>query len=111
MKSLAKLILGFVSVASLAAFAAPASAEGTWGHRHHRQHEVLAREHHQLRRINAERRDGEISGRQARALRHEDRAVAMQDHADARAHHGAISRREQRHLNHELNAENRAIAR
>jgi hypothetical protein len=111
MKSLSKLILGVVSVASLAAFAVPASAEGSWGHRHPRQHEVLAREHHQLRRINEERRRGEISGGQARALRHEDRAIALQDHADARAHHGAISRREHRQLNGALNAENRAIAR
>ncbi len=111
MKSLAKLILGVASVAALAALAAPASAAGIWDHRHPRQHEVLAREHHQLRRIDAERRHGEISGGEARAERHEDRAIAMQDHADARAHHGAISRREHRQLNGELNAENRTISR
>ena len=111
MKSLSKLILSLVSVASLAAVAAPASAEGTWGHRHPRQHEVLAREHHQLHRINAERRAGEISGYQARALRHTDRAIAMQDHADARARHGSISRHEKHELNRELNATGRAIPR
>ena len=109
MKTFSKLFLGFVSVASLATFAAPASAEGTWGHRHPRQHEVLAREHYQLRRINAERREGEITGRQARALHDGDRAIAMQDHADARARHGSISRREQRQLNGELNADSRTI--
>jgi hypothetical protein len=111
MKSLSKLILGVVSVASLAAFAVPASAEGSWGHRHPRQHEVLAREHHQLHRITAERRRGDISGAQARAERHAGRAIALQDHADARAHHGAIARHEHRRLNRELNAESRAIAR
>ena len=111
MKSLSKLLLGFVSVASLAAFAAPASAEGAWGHHHPRQHEVLAREHHQMHRIAAERREGEISRGQARALRHGDRAIAMQDHADARARHGSISRREQHQLNGELNAQGRTISR
>lgn len=111
MKSLSKLILACVSVASLASFAVPASAEGAWGHRHPRQHEVLAREHHQLHRINVERRHGEITRREARAMRHGDRAIAMQDHADARAYHGAISQREHRQLNGELNAQNHAINR
>ncbi len=111
MKTLSKLILGFMSVASLAAVSAPASAEGTWGHRHPRQHEVLAREHHQMRRINAERRQGEITGGQARALRHRDRAIAMQDRADAHARGGSISRHEQRQLNGELNADSRSIHR
>jgi len=111
MKILSKLVLGFMSVASLAAVAAPASAEGTWGHRHPRQHEVLARDHHQLRRIAVERREGEITGGEARALRHRDRAIAMQDHRDARVNHGYISQREHRHLNRELNAEGRTINR
>lgn len=111
MKSLSKLIVGLVSVASLAAFSAPASAIGRWGHHHPRQHEVLAREHHQLHRINAERRNGEITGGQARALRHNERAIAMQDHADARARHGSISQREHRQLNGELNAANHTIRR
>ena len=109
MKSLSELILGLASVASLAAFAAPASAEGYWGHHHPRQHEVLHREHHQMRRINFERRHGEITGYQARALRHEDRSIAMQDHADARARGGSISHHEQRQINGELNGENRTI--
>lgn len=111
MTTLSKIILGFMSVASLAAVAAPASAEGTWGHRHPRQHELLTREHHQIHRINVERREGEITGRQARAMRHGDYAIAMQERADAHARGGSISRHEQRQLNGQLNAENRTIRR
>ncbi|MDP9056668.1 MAG: hypothetical protein M3N34_04960 [Pseudomonadota bacterium] len=111
MKILSKLVLGFMSVASLAAVSAPASAQGTWAHRHPRQHEVLARDHYQMRRIAVERRQGEITQGEARALRHRDRAIAMQDHRDARANHGFITQREHRHLNQELNAEGRAINR
>ncbi len=108
MKIASKLTLVLVSLASLTAFTAPASAEGVWAHRHPRQHEVLHRDHHQLHRIAIARRHGEITRGQARALRHEDRAVAMEDHADARAHHGHITRLEHHRLNSQLRAERRA---
>jgi hypothetical protein len=103
-----KLILAIATAASLLVGAADANA-ATWSHRHPRQAQVLHREHHQLARINAERRHGEITGRQARAMRASDRAIARQDHADARANGGYITRTQQHQLNGEENAQSRAI--
>lgn len=109
MNLISKIGLSIATLASLGAMAAPASAETAWARHHPRQHEVLAREHHQLRRINHERREGEITGQQAHALRASDRAIAMQDRADAKANGGYITRAEQRQMNREENAQSRAI--
>lgn len=106
--SMSKIAVAVAGLASLLVVANPASA-ATWGQRHPRQHEVLAREHNQIRRINTERREGEITGGQARALRAGDRAIARQDHADARANGGYITKAQQRQLNGEENAQSRAI--
>ena len=103
-----KLILALASLATIATAVTPAMA-GTWAHRHPRQAEVLGREHHQIRRINHERREGELTGQQARALRAGDRAIAGEDHADARANGGHITRAEQRQMNAQENAQSRAI--
>jgi len=104
-----KLILSFVTISSLGFLGSAASAQTRWAHRHPRQREVLAREHHQIARINAERREGEITGAQARALRSSDRAIAAQDHADARANGGYITKAEQHQLNAEENAQSKTI--
>jgi len=53
--------------------------------------------------------DGFLTGVQARALRAGDRAIARQDHADARANGGYITRAQQRHFNAQENAQSRAI--
>ncbi|WP_068094867.1 hypothetical protein [Novosphingobium rosa] len=105
-----KFILAIATAASLAAIGTSADA-ATWGQRHPRQHEVLHREHHQLARINQERREGEISRGQARAMRATTRSIAAQDHADARANGGYITRGQQHRLNAEENAQSRAIGR
>ena len=110
MKFAAKALLALATVSSVAGISTTASAyPARWGHHHPRQHEVLAREHHQLARIREERRDGDLSRGQARALRQSDRSIARQDHADARANGGYISRGEQHRLNAEENAQSRAI--
>lgn len=110
MKLTSKLILALTAAVTVAGFASTASAEpGRWGRHHPRQHEVLHREHHQIARINRERREGEISGRQARALRASDRSIAMQDRADARANGGYITKSQQHQLNGEENAQSHAI--
>jgi hypothetical protein len=99
-------VLGAVATSGTTAFAATA-----WARHHPRQHEVLAREHHQIARINRERREGELTAGQARALRASDRSIAAQDHADARANHGYITPAQQHQLNAEENAQSRAIGR
>ncbi|WP_353229724.1 hypothetical protein [Novosphingobium sp.] len=102
------MIAAVASFAVLALAGNPAMA-GEWGRHHPRQHEVLARAHHQMKRINHERREGELSGPQARALRQNERAIVRQERADARMHGGHITRHEQRQLNREENAQGRVI--
>lgn len=103
-----RVFVALAGLATLAVASTPAMA-GTWAHKHPRQHEVLAREHHQIHRINRERREGELTGAQARALRSSDRSIARQDHADARANGGYITKQQQRQLNREENAQSQAI--
>lgn len=103
-----RVFVALAGLATLAVASTPAMA-GTWARHHPRQHEVLAREHHQIHRINRERREGELTGAQARALRSSDRAIARQDHADARANGGYITKQQQRQLNREENAQSGAI--
>ena len=104
------IFLGLAGFASVLSLAAPASAhDAHWRHHHPRQAQVLHRDHHQMHRINAERRHGEITGGQARALRQNDRAIAHEDHADARANGGKITHAEQKAINQELNAQSKAI--
>jgi hypothetical protein len=103
-----KLLVALAVVDALVMVSSPAMA-ATWSQKHPRQHEVLAREHNQIRRINQERREGELTRGQARALRAGDRAIASQDHADARANGGYITRKQQAQLNREENAQSAAI--
>lgn len=110
MNKAAKVLVAFGSLTVLGAAATPAMA-GPWVHHHPRQAQVLARTHHQIARINDERREGEISGQQARALRADDRAIAQEVHADAHANGGYITRAQQHQLNGQLNAQSRVIGR
>ncbi|WEK44866.1 MAG: hypothetical protein P0Y64_08860 [Candidatus Sphingomonas colombiensis] len=97
------------ALTTVAGLSTAASAETRWARHHPRQHEVLKRSHHQIARINRERREGEITGAQARADRAADHAIMRQDHADARANGGYITRGEQHQLNAEENAQSRTI--
>jgi hypothetical protein len=107
----AKFLMSLGALGAIAAGGTTAFAETAWARHHPRQHEVLAREHHQIARINRERREGEITRGQARAMRASDRTIAAQDRADARANHGRITRAEHHQLNAEENAQSRAIGR
>ena len=103
-----KYILLAATLASGVAFSAPAAAN-RWEHRHPRRDQVVDRVQHQDRRIRQERKEGDITMAQARALRLTDRSIRLQQRADARANDGHITRAEQRTLNQELNANSRAI--
>ena len=111
-----KIILALTAAASLLGVASTASAapygrhdHERFQHHHPRQHQVMVREHRQLARINHERRQGEISGPQARQLRAETRDIGHDMRADARANGGHITRQEHHALNQRLNAQSRAI--
>ena len=104
-------LLAAVGLAIACTAATGASAEGRWDHNHPRQAEVLGRDAHQERRITVERREGELSFRQARQLRREDARIAMQDRRDAFVNRGFISRAQQHRLNREENGVSRQIGR
>lgn len=80
-----------------------ASAETRWQDGHPRRAEVNQRLDNQAMRINAERRDGEISARKAHRLHVADRHIRRQERQFARFHGGHISRAEQHRLNREEN--------
>ena len=96
------------TLASGVVFSAPAAAN-RWEHRHPRREQVVDRVQHQDRRIRQERKEGDITMAQARALRLTDRSIRLQQRADARANDGHITKSEQRTLNQELNANSNAI--
>jgi uncharacterized protein HemX len=87
-----------------------ASAE-TWDQAHPRRAEVNARLANQNRRIDQERREGEITAGQARRLHAEDRTIRHEERFVARQNGGGITRAEQRSLNQQENAVSSQIGR
>ena len=107
--SMFKTLSGVVVVAALTFAATASSADTRWQNHHPRREQVnnrLARQNH---RITAERKEGDITGAQARSLRQGDRAIRAQERASAATNGGHITRAEQATLNHELNANSAAI--
>lgn len=102
------LILVAATLASGLLVSEPASAN-RWENHHPRRDQVLDRVQHQAHRIRDERKEGDITRGQARALRATDHSIALQQRADARANGGYITRAEQRTMNQELNANSKAI--
>jgi hypothetical protein len=99
-----------LSLVALVAAAGTASAD-TWNQRHPRRAEVNARLNNQSRRINEERREGELSAGQAHGLHAEDRTIRREERFMAAQNHGAITRAEQRALNQQENAVSGQIGR
>ncbi len=103
-----KWMIALATATAIVACANTAEAS-SWARHHPRQAEVLHREKHQIHRINVDRRHGDITRQQAHAMKAGDRAIARQDHADARANGGHITRSQKAKLNAEENAQSRAI--
>jgi hypothetical protein len=76
---------------------------------HPRRAEVNDRLANQNRRIDSERRDGEITGAQARQLHHEDNQVAQEERSMASQDGGHITRADQTALNQQENGISRQI--
>jgi hypothetical protein len=104
---MAVIILSLGVVAGTAELA----SAGTWNQNHPRRAEVNARLANQNHRINEERREGEITRGQARALHAQDRFIRNEERFMARQNGGHITRAEQRSLNQQENAVNREIGR
>lgn len=103
-------LLAFASLLAIGT-AAPAFAESAWDRNHPRRDQVNDRIGHQERRITQERREGELSHGQVRAMREQLRGVRGEERADARLHGSHISRFQQAQLNRDLNATSREIGR
>lgn len=88
-----------------------AMAETQWERNHPRRAQVNDRLANQHRRINEERREGEITSRQANRLHTEDRAIRHEEHTMSRLDHGHITPAEQKALNQQENAVSRQIGR
>jgi hypothetical protein len=82
-----------------------------WRWHHPRRAEVNHRLNHQFHRINLERRDGQITTRQAAYLHAEDRGIRAQERFDASRDDGHVTRGEQHQLNHEENGVSHQIGR
>jgi hypothetical protein len=111
MNTKAKFATVALGLAVVLAGAGGASADTTWQTHHPRREEVnnrLARQNH---RITVERREGELTRRQAHELRAEDRGVRARERFYASRDGGHVSRAEQRRLNHEENGVSRQISR
>ena len=91
-----------------ASFASAATAAPFYVN-HPRRAEVITRTRLQDARIRQGVRDGQLSHREARTLRGEDRGVRAEQRAEARTNGGYITRGEQRSLNAQENAESRQI--
>jgi hypothetical protein len=90
---------------------ATAMAETQWERNHPRRDQVNDRLSRQNARIHQERREGEITGAQARALHRQDHQIRREERAMARVNGGHITRAEQRALNQQENGVSREIGR
>jgi hypothetical protein len=91
--------------------ASGASADTRWERHHPRRDEVIDRLHRQDMRIRDERREGEMTFRQARFLHREDKVIYRHEQFDARLNGGHITKAEQRGLNQEENGVSHQIGR
>ena len=80
-----------------------------WNKDHPRRAEVNQRLNNQDKRINQERKEGEISKAQAQKLHKEDRQIRKEEKMMASQHGGHITKQEQRTLNQQENAVSRQI--
>ena len=87
------------------------SADAGWRTSHPRRAEVNARLNNQAHRIRQERKEGELTARQAADLHAEDRGIRAQERFDASQNGGHVTRAEQVQLNHEENRVSHQIGR
>jgi hypothetical protein len=99
-----KAILVASSVALIAGTAGAASADTRWQNHHPRREEVNNRLNRQNRRIHQERKEGELTGAQARNLHREDHQIRQEERDMASQNGSHITKSEQRTLNQQENA-------
>jgi hypothetical protein len=111
MGSISKIIALAVGLAITGASVGTAAADTPWQRRHPWREQVNHRLTNLDRRINTERREGELAPRQARALRREDGTIRQQERFMAGFHNSHLTGAEHRALNQEENGLSRQIGR
>lgn len=110
LKSIRTAVTAAVAAVTFIGIASNALADETkWQKDHPRRTEVNARLAHQSRRINTERREGEITKAQAQKLHAEDHAIRQEERAMASTNGGHITKAEQRALNQQENQVSKQI--
>jgi hypothetical protein len=109
-KSVRTAVTAAVAAAALTGLASNALADETqWQKDHPRRTEVNARLANQNKRINTERKEGEITKAQAQKLHSEDHAIRQEERTMASTNHGHITKAEQRSLNQQENQVSKQI--
>jgi hypothetical protein len=112
MNKLSRLMMaGFAAIVLGTGASASAFADTHWQQSHPRRAEVNHRLANQNRRIDHERRDGQISRTQAHQLHRDDHQVRREERLMASQDGGHITRADQRALNQQENHISREIGR
>jgi hypothetical protein len=93
----------------LSATAGSSFAATTWQKNHPRRTQVNSRLANQNRRIHQERKEGELTGKQAAKLHQEDHQIRQEERLMASQNGGHITKSEQRTLNQQENAVSKQI--
>jgi hypothetical protein len=104
-------VLAAVGLMLAGATVTSASAETVWQRHHPRRVEVNHRLANQYRRIREERREGEITRRQAIALHRDDHRIRNEERSMASLDNSHLTRADQRALNQQENAVSHDIPR
>jgi hypothetical protein len=100
-----------VTAVFVAGIAGSAMAETQWEKNHPRRDQVNDRLANQNKRINQERKEGEITKAQAHKLHREDRQIRQEERDMASQNGGHITKQEQSVLNQQENAVSKQIGR
>lgn len=111
LKSIRTAVTAAVAAVTLIGITSNALADNdtTWQKDHPRREQVNNRLAHQSKRINTERREGEITKAQAHKLHAEDRAIRQEERTMASTNGGHITKAEQRALNQQENQVSKQI--
>ena len=109
LKITTKLVTIAAVTLSLSGLATTSFADTAWQAKHPRREEVNNRLANQNKRIHQERKEGELTGRQAARLHREDRTIRHEERAMARTNGGHITKAEKRALNQQENQVSRQI--
>jgi hypothetical protein len=109
LKSVRRVLTVAAVTLSLGGLAGTAIADTQWQKQHPRREQVNNRLANQNKRINQERKEGEINKAQTAKLHREDHAIRQEERTMASTNHGHITKAEQKALNQQENQVSKQI--